>query len=400
MRLRICLIAAFCLLPLSVSAQDVQFGPTEIGGQFNSIFQYHPAFSAPYSGANSLRPTAEADNSYVATLMTYTRLSSHWHFRFDLEATGGRGFSGTVGVADFPNLDVVRNPALSKAPYPARIYMDYQSGGWKIRVGKFGLPDFFDQNSVLSDSHSQFMGWAVDNNGAWDYAADTRGYSMGLEIERQFGFVTVRVAEMMMPAVANGYTLACCNFINNRGENLEMEFHPGTKTVIRVLGYVNHARMGLYSAAGTDIVSTERDGRTKAGAGINMERRLTDRFSIAARLGWNDGRTESFAYTEMDNTALVGLGYKFSDSDKVGIAFESGGLSAQHRDYLARGGLGFLLGDGSLSYARENAVETYYTHRLFGHVLVGPDFQYITNPGYNSARGPVYVMGFRLHVEF
>src|SRR4029079_12161346 len=122
----------------------------------------------------------------------------------------------------------------------------------EIRAGKLSTVDFFDANSVGSDSRLQFMNWTVDNNGAYDYAADTRGYTLGAELEYQDYDWGVRVGEMLMPTVANGirydYDIA-----QARSDNLEIELRPALlanrATVVRLLGFQNHARMGSYDEA-------------------------------------------------------------------------------------------------------------------------------------------------------
>ena len=74
-------------------------------------------------------------------------------------------------------------------------------------------------------------------------------------------------------------------------------------------------------------------------------------------------------------------------------------LSKDHADYLTAGGVGFMLGDGGLSYAPEQVVEAYYSYKVSKAISASPDFQWIKNPGYNSARGPAEVYAVRLHFE-
>src|SRR5262249_2194195 len=131
------------------------------------------------------------------------------------------------------------------------------------RIGKFGMADFFDLNAVGSDSHLQFMNWTVDSNGAYDYAADTRGYTWGAIVEYHDRTWVVRFGEMLMPTVANGIDMDW-NITRARAENLEVEWHPTWQrpTIVRVLSYVNHANMGDYREAvqrfeaGADAVPT------------------------------------------------------------------------------------------------------------------------------------------------
>ena len=284
---------------------------------------------------------------------------------------------------------------------------------FEIRLGKMSLPDSLDINSVGSDSHLQFTNWTIDNNGAYDYAADTRGYTYGAMIEYDAPGWSVRAAEALMPKVANGIDMDW-NVSRARAENLELEIRPHEGLAIRFLGYANHANMGSYDEAiGTflsgkdprpDIVAHREQGRVKTGAGVNLEYTFPKLVRAFARTGWNEGHNESFAYTEVNNSVQAGgdlSGDLWSRSqDRVGVAAVSNGLSEPHREYLALGGLGFLLGDGALRYGREDIVETYYTAHLWRGVSASGGLQYIDHPGYNRDRGPVLVEMLRLHLDF
>src|ERR1700729_2088179 len=191
-----------------------------------------------------------------------------------MESAGGHGLSNALGMAGFVNLDVVRNPTLGDVPYVARIMLrqiipvaseriEAQRGPLglatsrpvrrlEFRIGKFSMPDFFDANSYGSDSHLQFLNWTVDNNGAYDYSANTRGYTDGAILEYDDHWFTVRFGETMMPKVANGIHLDA-NLARARAENLEFEFRgsilPHRTGVVRLLSYLNHANMGNYEEA-------------------------------------------------------------------------------------------------------------------------------------------------------
>ena len=409
-----------------------------LSGQANVIFQAHPAFPAPYSGDHSLRPTAEHATSTVLTLYTGVRLMRNTEFIVDAESAGGRGISDAFGLAGFTDLDVVRNPTLGAAPYLARV-MVHQTIGLgsermnvdpnplafarsvpvrriEWRVGKFGTADFFDLNAVGSDSHLQFLNWTVDNNGAYDYAADTRGYTWGAVVEYHDRLWAVRFGEMLMPKVANGIDMDW-NISQSRAENVEVEWHPTIlqrPTTVRALSYVNHADMGDYREAvqrfqsGIDplprIENTRQQGRIKYGFGLNADQQMTGSLRGYLRWGWNEPHHESFAYTEVHNSLAFGVDYAGAPwhrpLDKAGAAFVTNGLSDDHARYLALGGSGFLLGDGALTYGRENIAEFYYTAHVWRGVFGSVDFQRIVHPGYNEDRGPVNVFGLRMHVDF
>ena len=416
-----------------------QTAPWWISGQANTIFQFHPNFHSPYSGPNSLDSRHESATSQVVTLYTGLELNKTIEVLFDLESASGGGLSDALGLAGFTNLDVVRNPLLGPAPYVARFVLhkvipfgDFEPNPQRnpitsilrelpkrrldLRIGKFGTADYYDLNSVGSDSHLQFMNWVADNNGSYDYAADTRGYTFGAIVEYQDANWALRFGEMLMPKVANGPDLDF-DLSRARAENIELDLRPQLRkdraTVLRFLSYVNHANMGSYREAvqafqaGIDptpsIEAHRRQGRIKYGFGFNFESELTETIRVFGRTGWNEGQNESFAYTEVNQSVEVGADWRLKKfhrpSDKFGAVLMTDGISRVHQLYLALGGNGFLLGDGRLNYGRENILETYYTVRLWRGVSFSPEFQYVVHPGYNRDRGPVVVPGLRLHLE-
>jgi hypothetical protein len=410
-----------------------------LSGQANFISQWHPAFHSPYQGPDSLTPQAQDASSRVLTLFTGLRISSTTEFLCDIQETGGHGIGQALGLAGFTNLDVVRNPTLGKPPYVARLmwhqiipighasadsertpfslFSKLPERRLEIRFGKYSLADFFDLNTYGTDSNLQFMNWTVDNNGAYDYAADTRGFTFAAMMEYHDRHWSVRFAEALMPKVANGIHLDA-DLTRARAENIEFELRgaliPHHDGVLRLLTFVNHANMGSYAEA----VDNFLDGLTpkpeitahplqttiKYGFGANFEQPLNDWTGIFGRWGWNEGQHESYVYTEVDSTVQLGLGVKGTrwkrKLDRAGIAYDSNGISRDHQNYLALGGDGFLLGDGKLNYGRENIVEMYYTLHLWRGIYPSFDFQYVDHPGYNRDRGPVFVPSLRLHFEF
>jgi len=424
-----------------------------LSGQANIIFQAHPGFHSPYEGTNSLLARGEYKTSLVGTLFLGFKLNANPRFEtdgiYDLESAGGRGDSQALGLAGFTNLDVVRNPNLGSTPYTARAQIHQTIGLTSklvdaertqfslatkvperridLRVGKMSLPDIYDANGPGSDSHLQFLNWTVDNNGAWDYAADTRGYTYAFITEYDDIHWSARYAIALMPTIANGIDLQW-NLRQASGQNMELEYrktplalflNSERKGTVRLLGFVNHANMGDYR----DAVNTALYERThgnptavpvitahapvitvKYGVGLNFEQELTQDVRVFGRFGWNEGQHESYAYTEVDQTFELGgdiTGNRWSrPNDKVGLVGVSNAIKRDHQQYLALGGQGFLLGDGALSYAREDILETYYTAHNWRGLFTALDVQLIAHPGYNQARGPVAVFSVRTHVDF
>jgi high affinity Mn2+ porin len=401
--------------------------------QATAIPEYHFPFPAQYSGMNSLGDGPQFATSLTSTLFLGARLCPGLELYFDPELSAGGGLNGTVGVADFPNGEVSHVGSPQPHLNVARLYLQWVLGlggptetvesdanvvagvrdvsRLTLLVGKFSLSDFFDDNSYSHDPRSQFMNWGLMDNGAWDYSADTHGYTDGLYTELNMASWALRFAEVQEPIVANGAVLDN-DIVHSHSENLEAEArwssweHPG---VLRALGFWNHADMGNYTvtldtpAYGMNIVDSRVPGTLKYGFGLNFEQEITKSLGFFSRAGWNNGQTESWAFTEVDQCASAGFQLTGDawgrTQDHFGLAAVISGLSGPHEDYLAAGGYGFILGDGALDYAPEQATETYYSWVPVTGLSVSPDYQFLRNPGYNQARGPVHVVSLRVHYE-
>jgi high affinity Mn2+ porin len=405
--------------------------------QATSVGQYHGTFRSPYSSPFSLRDTMERDVSLTTTLFFGLRLEKNTTLYFDPEIAGGRGFSGVNGLANSSNGELPRVASATPKPYLARLYISHdftwgkemeaveadenQLAGrrsvnrYTVTAGRFTLTDFFDNNKYSHDPRQQFLGWAVMFNGAWDYPADVRGYTWGWVHELHTRNWSFRYASAAMPRVANGLRFDRRLF-QNRGDVFEVERrwevrkHAGT---LRLLNYENRANAGTYaesirqaSAAGTvpDITATRRNGTLKYGFGVNAEQEITKEIGVFGRLGWNDGKTESFAFTAVDRLATAGVSFNGArwhrKNDNVATELTAGGISGVHALYLARGGHDFLIGDGALRYGPETIWESYYNARLLTWLYTTFDLQHVANPAYNRDRGPVWIPSLRLHVEF
>jgi len=404
--------------------------------QATSIGQYHGSFRSPYADNFSLQGHPEAEASLTTTLFFAYRPARNTQFYFDPEVAGGRGFSGVDGLANPTNGELPRVASATPKPYLARLYVtqDFALGDgceatesdenqlagcrpmtrYSISAGRFTVTDFFDDNRYSHDPRTQFIGWAVMYNGAWDYPADTRGYTWGWVHELHMRRWSLRYASAAMPRVANGLRFDRRLFVN-RSDMFEGEVrgklhdHEGT---LRILSYLNHADMGNYADAlrlaqqtggQPDVTATRRNGTVKYGFGVSADQELTKDVGIFGRLGWSDGKTESFAFTTIDRLATAGVSVKGSrwkrPDDTVGTEMTVAGISGVHATYLARGGFDFLIGDGALRYGPEYAWESYYSARLFAGVFVSVDAQHYVNPAYNRDRGPLWAGTLRLHIE-
>jgi high affinity Mn2+ porin len=400
--------------------------------QATLIPQYHGSFESPYTGPTSIRSGSDIEPSLTATVFAGTRLP--WkggEFYINPEATGGGGFSNVAGVAGFPNAEVQRVGSRRITPYIARFFLRQQWGlsGEMEKVeddvnqmmgerdtsrvvftlGKVSALDIFETNSYAADARSQFMNWGLIVTPSWDFPADTRGYTWGAALEYIQPRWAVRTGIWQMPEVANGLTLDD-DLQNAHGEAVEFEEDHtagGRPGKAKFMTYVNQARMGTYrqsinqAPTGPDITATRAAGNVKYGFGLNTEQELTDDLGAFFRIGWDDGKTETFAYTEIDQTVNAGVSLKGTrwrrPDDRVGLAGVVNGLSNDHKDYLAAGGSGFIIGDGQLKYATEDIWEGYYLVRVLKCLSFTGDYQHIVNPGYNRDRGPVDIFSFRIH---
>ncbi len=409
--------------------------PFSLHFQQTIITQTKPPFTAPYSGQNSLSPLAETASSITSTLFGAARLWKGAEAYFNPEISGGSGFSKTLGVAGFPNGETFRVGSSEPKIYIARLYFKQnfewgtekdtlQSdanvlGGLKskryfsVAIGKFGMADFFDNNNFSHDPRSQFMNWALMDNGAWDYPANTRGYTEGIYTEFGQPTWTLRFAFTMVVTQANSSTWdGKIGKANTQTLEYEKRYNiDDQKGTLRLLAFRNNGKFGNYDIAiaqnpkAPNVDSTQQFGRHKYGFGINADQYLTKDFGVFAKASWNDGHTETWFFTEIDRSVtfggvLKGTQWKRSD-DELGLAFIGNGLSTPHRNYLADGGYGFIIGDGKLNYAPEMIAELYYKLNAYQKkIFITPDYQFILNPAYNKDRGPVNVFSIRLHIEF
>ena len=411
------------------SIHDERFS---IHGQSTVITQYKPSFSAKYSGTNSLVPQSETQMSTTFTLFLGARLWKGASVYFDPEVAGGSGLSGSLGVGASTNGETYRISNAAPSFELARLYFTqvfplsketiYQESDQNqlsekipvryisITAGKICVSDFFDLNSYSHDPRTQFMSWALMSNGAYDFPANTKGYTPSIIVQWVTPKNELRYGFSLLPLVANGSVM---NWDISRAGSQTLEYTrnysiSGQKGDIRILSYLNVCNMGNYNESialnpsAPDIKSTRRDGRTKYGFGINAEQALSSDLGAFIRAGWNDGNNETWVFTEIDRTLSIGLSAKGirwnRPDDNVGLATVVSGLSSAHRNYLQDGGKGFELGDGQLNYSPENLTELYYSFQMSKNISLTGTYQHIINPGYNKDRGPVDVLSIRVHL--
>lgn len=423
---------------IPVSEEEKQALPTwySAHAQATVIMQGTMPFRSPYMGPNSFASAYELRTTSTETLYFAAKLP--WQgglLVINPEVAGGRGLGDTFGLGGQPNGEAVRVGNPQPTPYFARFLFQqvFELGGeWEkladlanqipgpryknnivFKIGKMPSTDDFDDNAYSHDPRTQFQNWALMYNGSWDYPANVRGYTYGSVTEVNILDMSVRYGIWAVASEANGAALDP-HFLRANGQALELEKRwtilndlPGTA---RLLSWLNNAHMGSYRDAllqmpvNPDVTAT-RHYRARYGFGLSWDQELMkNELGIFGRLGWADSHAETWMFTEIDRTASLGMllkGKRWNrPRDEVGLAGIINGLGPQHRAYLAAGGLGFELGDGKLNYAPEMIAEAYYNLRLRRGINVTLDFQGVNNPGYNRDRGPVGIMGVRMHVEY
>ena len=414
--------------------------------QTTYIWQAKPAFNAAYSGPNSLSPLREKSYSFTVTGDLGLRLWDGAQVHLNPEGAQGVPLSNLLGAGGISNGELARGSSSTMVTYRARLFVQqrFNVGGdaetvdadfnelggkftarrWTITLGNFSLLDYFDNNPYAKDPREQFTNWAFLTHGAWDYAADARGYTVAAMAEYRAPDWAVRAARARQPRESNGLALDSA-LGRHYGDQIEVEGNlpltgPGGPLRGRALVFRNRIQAGSFADAlalgrvsgGVPDVGLVRRDQTKTGWGLTLEVPLSDEAGLFLRASRNSGNLETFAFAEIDSQWALGgqfTGATWGRSlDRLGIAYAFNGLSDTHRAYLSAGGLGFFLGDGQLNYGSERVFETYYRLTLpewgtrIGKVqsALSAGFQYISNPGYNRDRGPVTTYTLRWHSEF
>ena len=400
--------------------------------QSTVVGQAHPSFSAQYTGANSMTPGDSIRDTISVDAMGGVRAWSGGEFFVDILMWQGYGLSNTLGLAAFPNAEAFRVGKTYPDVSVCRAYLretvgfggekestddapDDLKGAKDIRrltftVGRFSAKDIFDNNAYANDPRTQFMNWSLYANDAWDYPADTLGFTSGAAAEFNTRVWSARLGIFQVSKFANGLRMDW-NLTKAWSTALEFERRYSTRGhtgTLRLMAYDTRAHMGSYQdtiddpAISEDIYLTAAY-RYKYGFGINLDQEIRKDLGLFARVGWSDGKNQTYEFTDVDRTATAGLSFKGASwrrlPDTVGLAVVVNGVSAVHRQYLAAGGLGITVGDGALDYRSERVAETYYNWQIANHFWLTFDYQFAQNPAYNHVRGPLNLFALRFHTE-
>ena len=426
-------LLAACLPATAAFAQASE--AWSLHGQITYVGQRKPAFDADYSGPHSLEVQAEHSYSLTTTLFAGARLWQGAEGYANIEGVQGVPFSNMSGLGGFTNGELQKTATTTLSFYRARLFLrqTFGFGGGTdvveadanqlagpvdrrrlvVTAGNLAVSDLYDTNAFAHDPRSDFLNWALMGSGAYDYAADARGYTWGLDVAWQDAGWSLRVGRFLEPRESNGLALDP-HIEQHHGDQVELDRAlqvggmPGT---VRLLAFHNVADMGRYRDAlelarltGTaPDLALVRGRNSKSGLAFNAEQDLAPDLGVFARASWNDGASETYAFTEIDRSLALGASLRGRTwgrpADRAGLAVVGNGISGPHRDYLAAGGLGFFLGDGRLDYRPEHIFEANYVAALGARFAIGADLQRIYNPGYNSDRGPVWFFGLRLHAS-
>jgi hypothetical protein len=435
------LLALVCGCPTWALAQaSEEPSPFEAHIQSTLITQQKNNFRSLYAGPNSLLNKVEggSGNSYTSSATAYLglRLGQATEFHYNPEVFEGIPFNRElVGLGGFQNGELQKGSYTQPTFYNARAFFRHTiglgggsefeesdlnklSGMYENRrivfnVGKFATLDFFDQNKYSHDARYQFQNFAIFSMGAYNYSADTKGYSYGAVVEWYQDEWILRGARLALPYVPNTQKLDY-SLRSDYIDQLELTHHHawwGQDGAVRALVYQQSAYMGNYDLANQqaaltnavpNIALARKAHSTSWGYGFNFEQDITQEWGVFGRISWNPGNTETqtvdISRSWSAGTVLKGQRWG-RPQDTLGLAWATNGLSTSQISYLQQGGLSPFIGDGNITYKKEQILEAYYSCQPQRHLSLTLDFQHIANPAYNSARGPVNVIGVRAHFE-
>ena len=403
-------------------------------GQTTFLEQYAPPFHSPYVGTNSLYPN-QGRETWDVTFYAGLRLWEGAELWVNPEIDQGFGLSGTLGVAGFPtgtafkvgfSVPYARIPRMfirqtidlggevEKVQSGINQFAGSQTANrLVITVGKFSVSDLFDTLTYAHDPRNDFMNWALIDAGTFDYAADAWSYTYGAAVEWYQGNWTLRGGLFDLSVVPNSTDLdprfQQFQWVGEIEHRHQLWGQPGK---ILINGFLSRGRMGRFDDAielaqltgGPADTTPVRQYRSRGGWSVGVEQQIVPNVGVFAHAGVADGQIEPYEFTDVDQTVAGGLSLKGKlwgrPDDTFGLAGIVNEISAVHEAYLNDGGLGILVGDGQLpNPGREKILETYYKLAISSWQVTF-DYQFILNPAYNRDRGPVSVLGMRLHSQF
>ncbi|MCX6077195.1 MAG: carbohydrate porin [Campylobacterales bacterium] len=443
------ILTSFLISCISISpflfAEDEPFAQENTSAKYQITYnwQEHPSFASPALAPlnNSLNPSSDHMYTFSATAHWGLRLWDNGEIYFNPEVVSGVPFSNAlIGMGSYTNGEITRAAGTNLQLYRQRLFLrqtfnlggetDYIPSGFNqiastvdknrlvVTAGNFSTLDVFDHNKYANDPRTQFMNWGNWTYAAYDYAADARGYGWGATAELYYDDWVFRAGRMTGPIEPNLLEVDW-QILKHYGDQFEIE-HKHTindlEGKIRLLYWINRAVLASFSDAtayllanpGTNpqtIFNVRNGVKTKFGIGVNVEQELTDNTGFFLRAMKADGKTETYAFTEVDSSVSMGLltkGISWNrPNDTVGIALSENRLSNERREYLEAGGISYFIGDGpNFKYKPEESSEIFYSINLMKKIWLTLDYQSILNPAYNSNRGPMNVYAFRIHTEF
>lgn len=433
-------LVALLMVPMATAWADDDYEETTAKYQTTYNWQRHRGFSSNYSGQNSMSSSADKMYTFSLTAHWGTRLWSGGELYFNPEIASGVPFTeNLIGLGGFTNGEITRAAGTTPQAYRQRLFLrqTWNRGGGSekvesdfnqmagtvdknrtvLTVGNFSTLDVFDDNAYAKDPRTQFMNWGNWTYSSWDYAADARGFGWGFALEFYQGDWVYRLGRMTGPKEPNGLPVDF-NLLNHYGDQFEVEHahifnnQPGK---FRVLFYRNRAVLADFNDATAYLLANNptdkqtifnvRNGeKIKYGLGVNLEQAINDQVGFFFRGMKSDGKTETYAFTEVDSSLSAGFlikGNKWGRAeDTVGLSLMTNYLSPERRKFLEAGGISFFIGDGQLQYKPETIFEGFYSWGISKGVWLTGDYQRIQNPAYNASRGPVDVFAVRFHAEF
>jgi len=414
-----------------------------VHGQATHVWQLKSVMAAPYSGTNSLGGPRELSHSFTATLALAWRPWSGTELYANPEVAAGVPLSNLTGLGGFSNGEMARSTGPTLKLYRARLFgrqtwnlagddgqasaseaveSDFNQLAGQVAkrrivltVGNLSVADLFDDNAYSHDPRSQFLNWSLMSMGAYDFAADARGYSSGVALEWFHDDWALRAGRFALPREPNQQALDP-KLLQHFGDQVELEHSHrigGQAGKLRLLVFHDRTVLARFDDALAlarrtggvpDITLVRTRVQDKWGYGLGLEQQIAPHIGLFARWSAADGQTETDAFTEIDRSLSGGLlldGAAWQRAgDSLGLGLARNQLSAARRNYLAAGGISFFIGDGALRYRPEQVMEAFYNLQLVKGVTLSLNGQRIVNPGYNADRGPANFIATRLHAEF